>query len=214
MAPTKKGKETRNVILDMAVNLASIEGLDGLTIGRLSKALDMSKSGLFGHFGSKEDLQLATVQTAKRIFFRQVIVPSQDVKHGIVKIWALCDNWLTYMEGGTFQGGCFFCAASAEFDNRPGLVRDAISASMKEWLDYLTSLIQKAQAQEELKAEFTAEQIAFELHAFCLNANWALQLLNDTSATYRARVAILNRLHGISQVNTPDLPMISTISEI
>ena len=207
MAPGKKGKATRQAILDTAVNLASVEGLEGLTIGRLSKALDMSKSGLFGHFGSKEDLQLATIRAARRIFFNQVIKPTRNAEDGLPQIWALCDNWLTYMEAEVFEGGCFFVAASAEFDSRPGLIRDAIAASMKEWLGYLTALLEKAQARGEIKADSTPAQIAFEIHAFYLNANWALQLYNDSTATQSARVAILNRLHTSATAAAPtDLP--------
>jgi AcrR family transcriptional regulator len=192
--------------LGTAVDIASVEGLEGLTIGRLAKELDMSKSGLFGHFGSKEDLQLATVRAARRIFIREVLLPTQEAAEGLPRIWALCDAWLSYMERGVFRGGCFFFAVSAEFDNRPGPVRDAIAANMKEWLDYLAQLIREAQQRGEITADHDPDQIAFELHGYDLSANWAMQLYGDTQAPNRARFAILNRLRSITTNPATTLP--------
>jgi AcrR family transcriptional regulator len=206
MAQRTKGEETRAAILGTAVDIASVEGLEGLTIGRLAKELDMSKSGLFGHFGSKEDLQLATVRAARRIFIREVLLPTQEAAEGLPRIWALCDAWLSYMERGVFRGGCFFFAVSAEFDNRPGPVRDAIAANMKEWLDYLAQLIREAQQRGEITADHDPDQIAFELHGYDLSANWAMQLYGDTQAPNRARFAILNRLHSITTNPVSSLP--------
>ena len=198
MAQRSKGEETRAAILDTAVDLASAEGLEGLTIGRLAKTLNMSKSGLFGHFGSKEDLQLATVRAARRIFIREVILPTQEAAAGLFRLWALCDAWLSYLERGVFRGGCFFFAVSAEFDNRPGPVRDAIAANMHEWLDYLAQLVGDAQERGEITAVLDPSQIAFELHAYHLNANWTMQLFGDEQAANRARLAILDRLYSLA----------------
>ena len=198
MAQRSKGEETRAAILDTAVDLASAEGLEGLTIGRLAKTLNMSKSGLFGHFGSKEDLQLATVRAARRIFIREVILPTQESAVGLPRLWALCDAWLSYLERGVFRGGCFFFAVSAEFDNRPGAVRDAIAANMHEWLDYLAQLVGDAQERGEITTDLDPNQIAFELHAYHLNANWTMQLFGDEQAANRARLAILGRLYSLS----------------
>src|SRR3954453_10972213 len=129
-----KGERTRAAILDSAVEIASAEGLEGLTIGRLAAELRMSKSGLFAHFGSKEDLQVATVETARAVFISEVIRPVFEAEHGLARLWNLCDTWLGYVESGTFRGGCFFAASAAEFDSRPGIVRDRIAEIMKEWL--------------------------------------------------------------------------------
>lgn len=198
MTQRSKGEETRAAILDTAVDLASAEGLEGLTIGRLAKSLNMSKSGLFGHFGSKEDLQLATVRAARHIFRREVILPTLEVAVGLPRIWALCNAWLSYLERGVFRGGCFFFAVSAEFDNRPGPVRDAIAANMQEWLDYLAQLVREAQERGEITTHLDPAQIAFELHAYYLNANWTMQLFGDEQAVNRARVAILDRLYTLA----------------
>jgi AcrR family transcriptional regulator len=155
----------------------------------------MSKSGLFAHFGSKEDLQVATVEAARSIFIREVIRPSFEGKHGLLDLWHLCDTWLSYVESGVFRGGCFFAAVAAEFDSRPGAVRDRIAEIMKEWLATLRRAVADAQAAGELKNEVDPVQMAFEFNALELGANWAFQLYGDKQAFARAREAILESLH-------------------
>lgn len=209
MAETEKGKRTREAILSFATNLASVEGLEGLTIGRLATELDMSKSGLFRHFGSKEELQLAVVDTARQVFVDEVVTPARQAPSGLARLWALCDAWLVYVEREVFPGGCFFMAAAAEFDNRPGPVRDVIASSMQEWLGYLERAARRAQEQGEITPEADPAQIAFELHAFYLGANWAEQLFGDTQATTRARKAILHRLHELTTETAPTLPSVA-----
>jgi AcrR family transcriptional regulator len=191
---TIKGQQTKTAILETAVNLATIEGLEGLTIGRLATELEMSKSGLFGHFGSKEGLQLATVEAARQIFIDEVIIPARQAERGLARLWALCDAWLSYMEREVFPGGCFFMAASTEFDNRPGPARDQIAGQMQEWLQYLTQNVSHAQSLGQLPDSPEPEQLAFELHALALGANWAMQLNKDRLAPTRARTAIRARL--------------------
>src|SRR4051812_25602366 len=140
------GERTRQAILEAAVDIASEEGLEGLTIGRLATELAMSKSGLFAHFGSKEDLQLATIEAARAIFIDKVLRPTFETQRGLRRLWQLCDIWLGYVSSEVFTGGCFFAAAAAEFDSRPGLVRDRIAAIMKEWLATLSRAVVDAQA--------------------------------------------------------------------
>src|SRR5712675_1521447 len=129
-----KGVRTRESVLLVAVDLASVEGLEGLTIGRLADELKMSKSGLFAHFGSKEELQLATTAMAREIFVEHVIRPALAETEGVRRLIKLCQGWLNHVEGRVFKGGCFFSAASLEFDSRTGPVRDAIVDAMKDWL--------------------------------------------------------------------------------
>ena len=190
-----RGEGTRRAILEAAVHIASAEGLEGLTIGRLAAQLSMSKSGLFAHFGSKEDLQVATVETARSIFIREVIRPAFEGEHGLLDLWNLCDKWLSYVESGVFRGGCFFAAVAAEFDGRPGPVRDRIAEIMKEWLATLRRAVKEAQTAGEFKSEVDPTQMAFEFNALELGANWAFQLYGDKQAFARAREAILERLH-------------------
>lgn len=210
---TTKGQKTRETILEKAVDIASVEGLEGLTVGRLAKEMQMSKSGLFGHFGSKEELQLATISKARTIFIERVIQPArEDEEPGLLRVWHLCDLWLTYMEDDVFSGGCFYIAASAEFDGRPGPVRDTVANDMKVWLDYLEIQIEKAQALNQISTEVDPKQLAFEINAFYMGANWKLQLYNDTSAANRSRLAILNRLKPIATPGAPPLPSIEIFS--
>src|SRR5229473_5043438 len=131
---TEQATRTRQEILRLATDIASAEGLEGLSIGRLATELRMSKTGIFAHFGSKEQLQLATIDAAKQIFFQQVVQPSLDSPRGTLRLNAMLDNWLGYVERIVFRGGCFFSAASAEFDSRPGTVRDQIAELTKAWM--------------------------------------------------------------------------------
>ena len=189
-----KGERTRAAILSTAVHLASAEGLEGLTIGRLAAELSLSKSGLFAHFGSKEDLQVATVEAARAVFIREVIRPAFQIEPGITRLWKLCDTWLSYVQSGVFRGGCFFAAAAAEFDGRPGPVRDRIAEIMKEWLATLSRAVVEAQEAGQLAKELDPTQLAFEFNSLELGANWAFQLYADKGAFVRAREAILERL--------------------
>src|SRR5260370_31124237 len=126
-----RGVRTREGILRAAVCVASVEGLGGLSIGRLADELKMSKSGLFAHFGSKEDLQLATVEMARQIVVEHVIRPALAQPEGMPRLWALCDGWLCHVEKRVFAGGCFFTAASFEFDSRSGPVPDSIADAIR-----------------------------------------------------------------------------------
>src|SRR6516164_6605531 len=176
---TDQAVKTRRQILQVAVDIASAEGLEGLSIGRLAAELQMSKTGIFAHFGSKEQLQLATVETAKAIFLEQVVQPALRSPRGISRLKALLENWLGYVERSVFRGGCFFAAASAEFDSRPGAVRDEIAF---------------AQSRKEVQASVNPAQLAFELHAYVQEANWAFKLFNDKSAFRLSRRAIADHI--------------------
>ena len=195
MSRKAQGERTRKAILETAVHIASAEGLEGLTIGRLALELSMSKSGLFAHFGSKEELQVATVEAAREIFIREVIKPAFEATQGLLRLWKLCDTWLAYVQSGVFRGGCFFAAVAAEFDSRPGPVRDRIAEIMKEWLAALRNAIVEAQNAGHLDQAIDATQLAFEFNSLELGANWAFQLYDDPRAFKRAREAILERLN-------------------
>ena len=178
-----KGAATRGTMLERAVDLASTEGLEGLTIGRLASELGMSKSGLFAHFGSKEELQLATIEHASRRFIDEVVTPAYRRQEGPERLRALCERYLRHLGGAVFPGGCFWAAAATEFDGRPGPVRDAVRDRMAAWLGELERQARAAGAADP-------RQLAFELHALALGANNAFQLLGDRRAFTRARQAI------------------------
>ncbi len=174
---------TRDAILHRAVDLASTQGLEGLTIGRLAGELEMSKSGLFGHFGSKQELQLATIDAAERRFVQAVVEPTLGEPEGAPRLRALCDRFLVYLEGRVFPGGCFWAATAAEFDGRPGPVRDRVREGIGAWLAAL-------ERQAELAGAADPAQLAFELQALAQGANSSYQLFGDRRAFDQARRAI------------------------
>ena len=192
-----RGLKTRSAILRQAVNIASLAGLEGLTIGKLAGTLHISKSGLFAHFGSKEDLQCAVVDEARDIFIEKVIRPAAQLR-GLRLLRALCENLLAYGEEKTFPGGCFFSAASLEFDDRPGPVRDRIVGLMKKWLGNLERAARDAQDAGEIRQDVDARQLAFEIHALDMGGNWSSRLFRDESAFRSAKVAILRRIDQVT----------------
>jgi AcrR family transcriptional regulator len=208
-----QGERTRAAILESAVHIASVEGLEGLTIGRLAAELHLSKSGLFAHFGSKEELQLATVDAARSIAIREVIGPALEAPPGLPRLWNLCDLWLSYVESGVFRGGCFFAAVAAEFDSRPGPVRDRIAEVTKQWMARLRQAVIEAQQAGHLAREADPDRIAFEFNALELGANWAMQLHGYRQGFAHARDAIRERLHQFATAKgTALLPLTGKVS--
>ena len=178
---TQKGSETRASILDRAVDLASVEGLEGLTIGRLATELRMSKSGLFAHFGSKQELQLATVEAAAQRFRDSVIVPSLDAPEGAPRLRAMGNRYLERL--GDYSGGCFWAATSVEYDDRPGPVRDAIAAALAAWTGEL-------ERQARIAGVERPERFAFELYALVMGVNSRYRLSGDERVFEYAREAL------------------------
>jgi len=200
-----KGERTRESILHVAVNLASVEGLEGLTIGRLADALKMSKSGLFAHFGSKEELQLATVEAARQIFTEHVIRPALEEPEGMPRLWALCDRWAGHVESRVFAGGCFFTAASFEFDSRSGPVRDRIATAMKNWLNILSDAVRRAQRVRHLPSSVNPEQFAFEIYSLAIGSYWGHELFGDRNVFSNWRSMVLARLRALATSHCPPI---------
>ena len=192
-----KGQRTRASILEVAAALATEEGLDPLSIGRLAEATGMSKSGLFAHFGSKEELQLATVEHAAKLFVAEVIDPARSAPKGVARVWALCDHMIGYSERQVFPGGCFFAATSFEYNNRPGPVRDRIEGMIRSWLSYLEHAVEQAQEAGELDPKASAREISFQLDAFAQASNAQYQLFRDPQVFEDARRAIQERLETL-----------------
>jgi AcrR family transcriptional regulator len=194
-ANTSHGARTRQTILAAAADLATVDGLDGLSIGRLAGELSMSKSGLFAHFGSKQDLQLATIEEARQRYVQEVIQPALAAGPGIGRLHAFCDSFLSYLDRAVFPGGCFFASAMAEFDAKaPGPVRDRIAECQAQWMDTLERAAANAQAAGELQSNTDPQQLAFELEAALLSANWYYHLYHDPAYLERARRAVRDRL--------------------
>ena len=192
----ERGEQTRRQILRRAAEIASVEGLEGLSIGRLAAELEVSKSGVFAHFGSKEELQLSTVRAAAAIFAQLVVQPALEQPPGLARLRAMLDGWLAYSENRTFPGGCFFYAVQAEFDARPGRVRDAIAGYGREWNAYVRETVA---AIPEIG---DPDQLAFELIAFLEMANAQSVLHDDPHAYDRARAAVRDRLAQAEAAST------------
>lgn len=188
------GIRSRKAILEAAARLATVEGLNGLSIARLADYIGMSKSGLFAHFGSKEELQLATVEMATEMFNSQVVAPAQELADPVKQMEALCLNFLRYLEDEVFPGGCFFASGAAEFDTHPGAVRDRIAASQRQWLEALEELTRQGQKLGTIAESEDPAQLAFDLDAFILMANGTYILHRDPAFLRRARHAVSERI--------------------
>jgi AcrR family transcriptional regulator len=194
--PTQAGERTRAAVLQEAARLATLEGLEGLSLGRLAAAAKMSKSGLYAHFGSKEELQLATIEVARETFLEEVVRRGLRAPPGRARLIAVCDAFLSHVEREVFPGGCFFSAAAAEVGTHPGRVHDTIAAQQREWLDLLERLAREAQDGGELPAGGDPAQLAFELNAIMVAANTAFLLQGERGGFDRARRAIAGRLEA------------------
>jgi len=188
------GERSRSAILGEAARLATIEGIGGLSIGRLAAAVGMSKSGLFAHFGSKEELQLATIDTASAMFAAAVIEPAAGATSGLDRLHRLVEAYLRYIEVDIFPGGCFFASALAEVDMQPGPVRDRLVRFLADWIDRLEMTIHDAQAEGEIDPAEDAAQIAFEIEAALLLCNAQFVVTRSPVPIERARNAIERRL--------------------
>jgi AcrR family transcriptional regulator len=178
--------ETRTEVLDTALRRASIDGLEGLTIGRLADEVDMSKSGVHGLFGSKEELQLATFEKAVESFIREVWLPVAGLRRGLPRLDALLDRWIGYHERGVLPGGCFVTTATIEFDARPGPLRDAVLRARSQMHAVLESDLRAAKEAGDLPADADPADTAFTLYALASAASQAIQL-DEPDAAARAR---------------------------
>ena len=184
-----RGMRSRAAVLERSVQLASREGLEGLTIGELAADLQVHKSSVFALFGSKQQLQLATLDAARSILIEQVVFPGLASEEGLARLAAIGEAWCDYLGSDVFAGGCFLCAASPEMDGRPGAVRDAVAAVMREWIAVLSANVKAAIAAGDLPAGVEPAAMAFRLNALGMAANWQRQLLDDPSGIEHARAA-------------------------
>jgi AcrR family transcriptional regulator len=188
------GERSRSAILNEAAKLATVEGLSGLSIARLADAVGMSKSGLFAHFGSKEELQLATIERASEIFAADVVDPALADPTGMGRLRALADRFLDHVERQVFPGGCFFASVATEMDTHPGPVRDKAFEVVEDWTGHIAAAVRAAQDEGALDASEDTAQLAFEIDAFLLLANAAFVISGDKAPLERARRAIDRRL--------------------
>jgi AcrR family transcriptional regulator len=198
---------TRQSILAHAARVGSAEGLEAVSLQRLATDLGISKSGLFAHFGSKEELHLATIDAAAQIFTTEVIRPALQVPRGVGRVWALCNSWLSYLERGVFPGGCFFWAVAEEFDSRkPGPVRDSVLEKKSYWSYSLQRAVREAQAVGEIDPAVDAEQLSWELDSLLGGANSGFKGADGIQAITRGRRAIRDRLTRSANSTAAPLP--------
>jgi AcrR family transcriptional regulator len=196
------GERSYRAILDAAARLATLEGLDGLSFARVADEIGMSKSGLFSHFDSKQDLQLATIATAEAIYAAEVVDPAMERPEGVDRLERLCQRYLSYVKRGVFPGGCFFASTAAEWDTRPGPIRDRVRAVLAGWDELVEANLRAAQRNGDLARDADIDQLVFEINALLHEANGHYLLFRDTAALARARTAIRDRL--AQHTNRPD----------
>src|SRR6478609_9300402 len=192
--PRADGARTRQAILSAAASLATVDGLDGLSIGNLATATGISKSGLYAHFGSKQELQLATVEEAERILHTEVIEPALAARPGLAQLTAVCEAFFSYLQRRVFPGGCFFAATALEMGTHPGPVKDRVAAIQSGFTALLRDFAATALEQHELAAREDPDRLAFELHAILLGADTKFVLHDDPAILDLARQVVRQRL--------------------
>lgn len=202
--PRADGERTRSAILRTAASLATVEGLEGLSIGNLAAATGISKSGLYAHFGSKQELQLATVEEAERILDAEVVQPALGAQPGLAQLAALCEAFLNYLRRRVFPGGCFFAATALEMGTRPGPVKERIAAFQDEFVGLLRDSAATAVEQHELPVSEDPDRLAFELHATLLAADARFVLHDDPAVLDLARQVVRRRLGLADGPNTTE----------
>ncbi len=196
--PLQKGQQTKAAIVDAALGLATQIGLEGLSIGALAEVMQMSKSGVFAHFGSREELQISVVREYHHRFEEEVFYPAMSVPRGLPRLRALFDNWMkrTSVE---IDSGCIYISGAVEFDDRPGPVRDALASSVSTWLAAMGRAIEIAIEEGHLRADTDAHQMRFEIHSLILALHYEARFLRSPDSLQRAVAAfegIVQRYHS------------------
>lgn len=197
--PRADGEESRRTILLAAAELATTRGLEGLSIGELARHIGMSKSGLYAHFRSKEELELATIETAAGIFEKDVLGPASESPGGIDRVLALSEAFLGHLERRVFPGGCFFATVSVQLASRPGRPRDRVMALQEHWLGLFAEALGQAVAEGELPPDSDINQLVFEITAMLVRANFAWIMIGDTRVLDQAWVGIRHALKGVAR---------------
>jgi AcrR family transcriptional regulator len=192
---TDAGRATRQRILHHAVQQASVHGFESLAFGALARDLDMSKSGLYAHFGTKEQLQTATYDAAISLFAEHVVAPTLEIDAATPAVRRLVEQWIAYIERDVFAGGCILTSASTEYDHRPGPLRDRTAQSGIDWLHFIADLARRDQALGHLDPSLEPDDIAFQVRAAFLAMNWYYQLFRQPAAFERGRT-LVNRILG------------------
>jgi AcrR family transcriptional regulator len=196
--PRADGERTRSAILRAAASLATVDGLEGLSIGNLAAAIGMSKSGLYAHFGSKQELQLATVDEAARIFAEEVVQPALAAPPGLAQLAAVCEAFFDHLQRRTFPGGCFMASAALEMGTRPGPVKELVAAFQSQFAALIRSFVVTALEQDQLPAHEDPDRLAFELNGIILVTDTNFVLHDNPAVLDLARQIVRQRL-GLDQ---------------
>jgi AcrR family transcriptional regulator len=196
----QKGQQTKAVIIDAALNLAAQIGLEGLSIGAIAEVTQMSKSGVFAHFGSREELQISVVREYHARFEQEVFYPALTASRGLPRLRALFDNWMK-RTSTEIDSGCIYISGAVEFDDRPGPVRDALAESVNIWLAAMLRAVEQAKEEGHLRADADAQQIAFEIHALILALHYEARFLRNPQSMKRANAGFANI---IARSSAPD----------
>lgn len=194
--------DSRTSAVEAAVDLASVEGLEGITIGRLASELAMSKSGLIGRFGDKQAMQRAVLAAAVERFTQAVWRPARAFEPGLPRLEAIVDAWIGHLREGVFPGGCFVTTASVEYDARPGQMHDDVAAAVRRWLGVLEEEARRARETGDLPLHLDPVDVAFELHSLASGGSVAGRLIGDTAALDRTRAA-MRRAIGLPTAPSP-----------
>ena len=200
--PSHKGQQTKAAIVEAALRLATQVGLEGLSIGALAEVMHMSKSGVFAHFGSREELQISVIHEYFHQFEQEVFYPSLSVPRGLPRVEALFANWMKRV-AVEIQSGCIFISGAVEFDDRPGAVRDALASSVKTWLSAMHRAVMQAQEAGHLSADADASQMAFEIHGLILALHYEARFLNNPGSVARAHTGFGHVLQRYGRVGRP-----------
>ncbi len=187
-----KGQQTKTAIVDAALGLATQIGLEGLSIGALAEVMQMSKSGVFAHFGSREELQISVIREYHQRFEAEVFEPAMRSPRGLPRLQALFANWMQ-RTSAEIDSGCLYISGAAEFDDRPGPVRDALASSVKTWLSAVHRAVVKAKEEQHLSADTDASQMSFEIHGLILALHYEARFLKTAKSLHRAT-------HGFEQI--------------
>ncbi|OUL31358.1 TetR/AcrR family transcriptional regulator [Nostoc sp. 106C] len=193
-----KGQSSRATILLTAAKLATTKGLSGLSLGDLATEIGMSKSGLYAHFKSKEELELATIETAAEIFDNEVIQPAMRALAGTDRLKAVVNSFVSHLERKVFPGGCFFASVAAELDTRPGPARDRVVEVLGKWLTLLRQCILEAQDLGQIDPNAEVAQVVFEIEAMLLAANFLFVMMNDPIHLTQAHKGVENVLSRLA----------------
>ena len=196
----QKGQQTKAVIIDAALNLAAQIGLEGLSIGAIAEVTQMSKSGVFAHFGSREELQISVVREYHARFEQEVFYPALTAPRGLPRLRALFDNWMK-RTSTEIDSGCIYISGAVEFDDRPGPVRDTLAESVNIWLAAMLRAVEQAKEEGHLLADADAQQIAFEIHALILALHYEARFLRNPASMKRANAGFANI---IARSSAPD----------